>query len=265
MTEPRAYWDALWSAWSWMRFVRHYCKLRIVVDGPVNREQQCVFERLFPGGQILPARAVLEDMRGWSLPSQNFFRQDVFGRKVAAIFHACSQADTLYNDADVLVFRKPDEILNNMKTSRNVRYLEDKMTLCYDPELLKHAEELGCGQVQNINSGVMYLPCGILNVGFAEKLLNKRDASPRHRFIEQSLFSVLLNGVAERESLSREYYTLTNQGAWIWEKDIDYSHIKMRHFMGQVRHQMYLSGMPLLKRLVETDWEETQKVGPNRL
>ncbi|PTX91097.1 hypothetical protein [Opitutus sp. ER46] len=216
MVEARKFWDAMWSAWSWMRFLEGRCRLQIAVDGEFSTAQCSLLQRQFPGLQIdfCPA------LRGDGGRLAEYCRQHQFGRKVAAILNASVDGNVLYSDSDVLALREPSEVMAAV-SSGTAMHIVDSWPQ-FDPTLLARTAQLGLPHIPDLNSGLMVIPRNASYSQFLTAVIDDWAMSDQSRFAEQTLFSVLLRHLGARP-LPPAHYTCSFKGAWYWEREISYA------------------------------------------
>ncbi len=247
LCEPRTFADGCWSAWSWMRWVRAEFGLRLYVDGPVTAGQRLRFAALFPGAEIesLPDFLVAQPEPGPALA--RFKEHYTYARKLSLLLALQREGDFLYSDADVAVFRRPDLIMETVRLpSVPGLYMQEPGCYCVDPWMAESAARLGLPRENDLNSGLLLVRRDSLDTALAERLLVDWQPAFFHRVAEQTLLSVLM-AVNGAKALPPEQYVVSNDGMFFWQgDDIDYERIVARHFMGNVRHLLYLTAWPRL-------------------
>jgi len=247
LTAPETLGDALWSAWSWYRYLRHAdCGLEIAVDGVVSAEQSAAAAQLFPGIAIYPAESACRYVYDREPALEMFLHGHPTGRKLALILALSDQGPVVYCDHDVLAFNPPHELLASIK--RNVAcYFPEEEDGTRDPSIVARAKSLGLDYIREFNSGFLYIPRGALPMKRAADILATWRPPGDSWFTEQTVLSVMLRPV-NAEALPSSRYVVSVCRQFYWERDVDYKTIAARHFTGPVRHVMYGRGMPWILR-----------------
>ncbi len=245
LTTPDTFSDALWTAWSWYRFLREEsCSLHIAVDGVVSEDLRKAATRLFPGIQIDTAQWACEYVRTRVPGIQHFFDNHPTGRKLALILALSDREPLIYSDYDVLAFRRPDELFALM--CRDVPcYFPEEVDGTRDLQITQRAQQLGLDYIPQFNCGFLYVPKGALSIRLAGQILATWRAPGESWFAEQTVLSFMLRQL-HPEPLPSDRYVISIRRQFYWEKDVDYSNIAARHFTGPVRHVMYKYGMPII-------------------
>lgn len=247
LTTPETLSDALWTAWSWYRYLRHEdCKLEIAVDGVVSAAQAAAAAQLFPGIAIYPAESACRYVCEREPALETFFHGHPTGRKLALILALSDQGPVLYSDHDVLAFSPPRELLASIR--RNVAcYFPEEVDGTRDPSIVERAKSLGLDYIPGFNSGFLFIPGGALPMKKAAEILATWRPPGDSWFTEQTVLSVMLRDV-NAEALPSSRYVISVCRQFYWERDVDYKTIAARHFTGPVRHVMYGRGMPWVLR-----------------
>ena len=196
-------------------------------------------------GEIqLPNDLVSSDFR-------QFIREDVYGRKVSMILESQRHEDVLFSDADVLVFRNPTEIVSASEQSCRPAYNYEPHTDCIDWVRAKLATE-NIEVLEGFNSGLLAIPRGALDIDLANRIIEGWPDAETNIWVEQSMFNGLFSAACAKR-FSPERYSVSWQGMWFWQWDVDYEPLHVRHFCGVVRHRMFLKGMPYLLELMSRE------------
>ena len=170
-----------------------------------------------------------------------------YGRKLALLLALQRQADFLYSDADVVLFRQPDLILETLRGPSAVGlFMQEPNCRSVDPWVTETAVRLGLPWHNDLNSGLLWVPRDSLDLVLVERLLADWRPAFFHRVAEQTILGVLMasNGAL---GLPPADYVVSNQGMFFWQRDgIDYERIVVRHFVGNVRHLLYRTALPRL-------------------
>lgn len=249
MTTPRDWFDALWSAYSWQFFTDGFLKPTLAVDGAVTASMQCQVEQIMPGAKIVPASAYLAAAEALLPDASSFFRNFKYGRKLAVVLVASNEEPVLYSDSDVLVFRKPNEILSHISANNDTPLYNngDGGDEWNAPLIIDLMRKVGLSPLAGFNSGLMFIPQKSLDLKLCSKCMSMHPPGREHFFTEQSIFNALLAS-AKAQALDSKQYSISEKGMYFYESDMDYQNIVTRHFTGVVRHRMYMAGMPLLAR-----------------
>ena len=245
LATPDSFCDAMWTAWSWYRFLQgHGFQLHLVVDGDAG--QVAGAAQLFPGVSIESAQSLCAYVIEREPRLQSFLLSYPMGRKLALMLALSDRHSVLYSDHDVLAFNAPSELLACIGRGIACNFMED-VDGTRDPQILERAQALGLDFIPRFNSGFLFLPQGSLSMTVAAELLAGWHPPANSWFAEQTALAVLLCQ-AKAEPLPPDRYVISARRQFYWEKDVDYEAIVARHFTGTVRHLMYRYGMPILLR-----------------
>lgn len=258
LCEPRTFSDGCWCAWSWMRFVGMELGLRLFVDGPLTSEQRFRFATLFPGAELesLPDFLARQPPPGPALA--RFSNHYTYAGKLALLLALQREGDFLYSDADVAVFRRPDLILETIRSvSAPGLYMQEPGCYCVDPWVADTAARLRLPRENDLNSGLLWIRQGSLDAALVERLLADWQPAFFHRVAEQTILGVLM-AVNSARGLPPDEYVVSNDGMFFWHADgIEYERIVARHFVGNVRHLLYRTAWP---RLLAKNRNEVQNL-----
>ena len=146
----------------------------------------------------------------------------------------------------MVAFNRPVEIINSIN-SDNSWYLFDAVGYTLDSWLSIRAGKIGIPVNKHFNAGLVYVPKGDMKEELLEAILHDWEPSFNSHHAEQTLFSLLLNPKNNRP-LPPDRYVLSWQGVWVLERDLDCNEVVARHYVGPVRHRMYLTAYPWVKR-----------------
>jgi hypothetical protein len=248
LCEPRTFSDACWSAWSWLRFIGQELSLHIFVDGLISREQQNQFKRQFPGAALSSLPEFLENNFNPSPVFARFSDHHVLARKLALLIALQRDADFLYSDCDVVVFRRPDMILEAIRGSirTGLYMMELGSDYFVDPWIAETAAKIQLAHHRHLNSGLLWILQDSLRVDVIERLLSDWHPKFSHRSAEQSILGVLM-ALNNARPLPPDDYVVSNDGMFFWQRDrVDYTRITARHYVGNVRHLLYRKALPRL-------------------
>ncbi len=244
---PRQFLEGLWSLWSWMNHLNPFMGAVLIFDGKATHRQQILFQKLFPNVKLMELDEFLKQRR---LPGymQRFVAGNWTAKKLAAIYELQKETNVLYSDCDVLAFIEPVEIISAI-TSGNSLFLFDEFGYTVDQWLSVRAEKLGIPVNRHFNAGLVYVPNGGMKETLLEAILHDWEPSFNSHHAEQTLFSILLDPKTMCP-LPQNRYVLSWQGFRVWERDLGCGEMVARHYIGPVRHQMYLTAYPWLNRRV---------------
>jgi len=222
----------------------------LLFDGKVAKDQERLFQKLFPGGMLLELDPFLA---GCPLPSclKRFVLGNWTGKKLAAVFELQKDFGVLYSDCDVIAFSDPSEVIDSIRANRSA-FLYDTIGYCVDPWLSRRAEKEGIPVTNHFNSGLVYVPKGEMKESLLVAMLCDWQSDFNTHFAEQTLLSILLNW-KNTTPLPLQRYALSWQGVWICENDLDCRGLVCRHYTGPTRHRMYLSAYPFLLNRIRAE------------
>jgi hypothetical protein len=240
--------EGLWSLWSWMIHLSLHMRPVLLVDGQLTVRQRIQFERLFPNGRLLELDEYLKQCQ---VPDymRRFVAANWTGKKLAAVFELQKEADVLYSDCDVTVFKKPVEIINAIDAGSSL-YMFDAVGYTLDPWISLRAEKIGVQVSKHFNAGLFYVPKGEMKQSVLETVLSDWQPSFNSHHAEQTLTNLLLDS-KNSSPLPEDRYVLSWQGYSVCERDLDCREMVCRHYTGPVRHRMYLSAYPFLLKQIK--------------
>ncbi len=247
LTVPRCMDDAVWSLWSWLKVLEGKVTPRLFVDGAVTAEHRRMFADHFPGMQVEELRPWLSRRQDLGTHLRRLIPAFPLGAKAALMVALSQDGPAIYSDSDVLAFNLPTQMMDGLGQGR-ASYMLDRYGSNYSPAVL---EAIGAQRIalpEQVNSGLVALPRGCLDLGMLEGFLERFTGWDRLKdswFSEQTLVAMLL-GAAKAEALDRDDYVVSLDRQFVFERDVEYARIKVRHFTGPVRHVMYLKGIPYL-------------------
>lgn len=244
LTTPASWYDAVWSAWSYLRYLGGRLHLTIACDGVPPLELTAAAFRLFPGSEVINVRtlvASLDDGR----PLREFAAHNPFGNKLRLVMAMQERSPVLYSDSDVLVHNTPVEILDHLDRQPDTPLYMQSEALCGDPWVMQRAADLGTSLNERFNFGQVWVPRGSLSTTRVSELLRGWTPECNGYFAEQSIVSVLLTE-AGGIGLPIDRYVANAQRMFYFENDVDYRSLACRHYVNLIRHLMYSRGIPLL-------------------
>jgi hypothetical protein len=247
LTTPATLGDAMWTTWSWYRYLRpHGFELELAVDGQLSESEKVAAGQLFPDISIYEVETVISPLRETLPALQPFLRGHPLGKKLGLVIALSQKGPVLYSDSDVLAFNRPHELLSHVEKSVPC-YIPEEYEGCYDLKIVGRAKALGFECIAKFNSGLLYVPQGALSIDLAIGLLAPWRPPVQSWFSEQTVFNVLMAN-AKAQPLPSERYVVSVCRQFYWERDVDYETIAARHFTTPVRHVMYRKGMPTILR-----------------
>lgn len=239
--------DAMWSAWSWYRFLRQEnFELQLAVDGELPECDASAVRRLFPGISIFNVTELVQPLCKEWRNFGAFFKGHFCAKQVGLILALCGEGSVLYSDHDVLAFQNPVELISCVRDDIPC-YFEDTGTACHDPWIVSRSQAMGLEYIPDLNGGLLYVPKGAFAPEVLDQLLMEWSPAEFCYFTPQTVQSVLMRR-ANARPLPQNRYVISNRRQFYFEKDVDYNAIAARHFTGTVRHVMYKTGIPEILR-----------------
>lgn len=245
LTTPATFPDAMWTAWSWLRFLAADVRLELAIDGEATPDQRRGLGMLFPGARLVEAREIVAAACSFPPLIRAFVENHPIGRKLGLTLQYQARGRFLFSDADILAFNKPSEMLAEIRNPQGACYMVEPNADNFDEALLVAGRAHNLAPRPGFNAGLLLSPQGWLDLPWVEELLSQRTGE-RSYFTEQTLFALCLP--PEVQPLPPERYVVSTKRQFYWETDVDYQSIAARHFTGPTRHVMYLKGLPLLER-----------------
>ncbi len=75
LATPGGFDDAMWAAWSWLRFVGSEVRFDLVLDGEPRAGQPAGLERLSPGATLVTRQELLARIGAWPARVRSFVEQ----------------------------------------------------------------------------------------------------------------------------------------------------------------------------------------------
>ena len=249
--------DAAWAAQSFLRqlgaFKPSLCLLLDAQpDAPAAEDATTAWQRLFPGAEVCLSGVPGEALVARAPALAGLARTHPLGRKLAGLLHFQAAGDVLYADSDVLLFGPAPELESAIRAGGPPLYNQDVGVLHSDAEVLAYASAIGAPPpAANLNSGLLFLPRGCLDIDLAERLLAGLKGAGNW-FIEQTIVALLM-AAAGAQPLPTDRYVVSTRGQFFSEPHVPESAITARHYTSPVRHLMYGRAMPLLWRQWQAD------------
>lgn len=241
--------EAMWSAYSIIDSITPMPEIVFYIDGSITFEIKAKILKLFPNSRIHLSEEIID-----RIPEQYAFlkkaaRTNSSARKLAIPAIENENRAVLYSDSDILFFKRPVELEESIRTGNGVWHVNAYEGIRGDERLLDVFRETNTPFLDQYNSGLFFLSKGKLQLEQIEPWLNPKNCDPNAWFIDQTVLAAVLKALDSR-LLPMDDYVVSCHRQFYFQKDHDYSKIVMRHFMGPVRHLMYLRGIPfVLKNL----------------
>lgn len=248
LTTPGSWYDAIWSAWSYLRYFADRLHLTIACDGVPPAGLVAAVPRIFPGADVIDARAFVASLDdGEQL--RYFAAHNPFGNKLRLVLAMQQKSPVLYSDSDVLVHNTPHEILDHLRDRPLAPLYMQSAAECGDEWVAQRAAELGSSLNPHFNFGQVWLPRGSLPLSRAAEILTGWSPEKNGYFAEQNVVSILLTE-AGGVGLPVDRYVANAQRMFYFEDDVDYDALASRHYVNLIRNLMYSRGIPLLLRQI---------------
>lgn len=258
LTVPKCMNDAVWSLWSWMRVLEGKVTPRLFVDGIVTAEHRRLFENHFPGIEVHELRPWLGQRQDLGPQLRKLITAFPLGGKAALVAALSQDGPSIYSDSDILAFNRPAQLIDGLRGDKPL-YMLDRYGSNYAPDVVAAVRVQHLSLPDQVNSGLIVLPKGCLNLTTLETFLERFtdwEELGLNWFSEQTLVALMMS-VAKGEPLKRDDYVVSLDRQFVFERDVDYRHIAVRHFTGPVRHVMYLKGIPFLIKQLTKQVERT--------
>jgi hypothetical protein len=248
LTQHKTFTESLWTAYTWLYFLSDRLSLKIVMDGEVTEAEKTAFHRLFPNGQITSVSACIDEDTLSHPAIRDFYLSHKFGNPLLLKLALQRQSSILFSDPDVLVFQYPTELAQAIDQNQGC-YCTELNSSAISEWIRDRATQQSLKITKDFNSGVLFIPQNSLSLETCQTLLEGWSPEVIDHFPEQTICDVLMTA-AQARPLPHQEYVVNNIGMNFWTKDLDYRNLKIRHFVGNVRHRMYMSGYPLVKKLL---------------
>lgn len=241
----------LLTSYLWKKYLQHSgISIKLVSDGNlpqkvINKARKLLGDstQVINARELLPQKVVTNGEN--DVKFDQFCQNHRFGRKFLAIYHFSQENNVIYSDDDILLFRKPDQILKLLEQDVKFAYSPD-MSGCQCPfhdEMISYASTLGTDPLWDFQAGLLYVKKGTLERSIVNRYLFPWTIDNDAYFSEQTLFSLIFSHIQGGVCLpSEQYVQNAAKGRFSWESDLDYfkdKHIILRHFMGTVRHRYF--------------------------
>lgn len=253
--------EAIWAAYTFLFW--HPLPLRLVLafDGPIAARSAAHIHGALPRAEIIDARPVAASMNSATALGQ-FCMSHTFGRKLAILNALNQQSGVIYIDSDILFYGRSETVMTEARSGTIAR---PKITLTAGGgyttvgRVVDIAGARGITIPAGYNSGFFLAPRHALDAAWLDDILSQArgdDAGasqPAHAgtwdfFTEQSIVGASLARLPH-DVLPTDTFVNSNDGMIVfWVDGTRYDTIVMRHFFSNVRHHLYLAGMPIAYR-----------------
>lgn len=240
-TTPATLSNGLWGAYSLLTYLQKNLSLILVLDAPAwpqNLAAQA--QALFPGVELQTTLQQIEKLPAHAPALKKFTHTHPLGRKLCTILTLNTSSAIIFSDDDILALAPLTELISWSENPAQALILQEATT-GRDPALDTLAQSQGLRSPAHFNSGLMALPKGFLSIEKANELLSRVDTEKLSWFAETTLLAYQLSDAA---ALPASTYVVNCQRQFFFEPDVDYTQIKLRHFVGPVRHLLRLRGIP---------------------
>lgn len=261
-TFPRDIHNACWVAYSLLKRLPEI-DLTFLLESKLQDTDLAAVKKLFPSAQFVHLEHVRELMLPtWPSLIANFADRTPVGRKLMMLLFLQSQMNVLYSDSDVLCFGKIPEVCHALSVGHQNLYVsETSHSSSFEPVAQQALQRMGLTCAPFLNSGFLYLRKQSLDTDVAEHFFRERDNFDLNNWwVEQTVLAALIEK-AGATPLPKERYLVSPQGQWIYEIDVDYRHLAIRHFVSPIRWLMYTKGMPLVKRQLSASFASPRDGG----
>ncbi|WP_071191353.1 hypothetical protein [Trichormus sp. NMC-1] len=246
LVQHKTFIEGLWTAWSWLYFLNNYLDITFVIDGEVTEKELNIFMRLFPNGTIVSLKSQINNCFLSNEFINQFYNQHPYGKVFLLKLSLQEKFNVLFSDPDILVFSDPVEIRERLKIQQGF-YCTEPGCYSFDQRIFDRAKSLDIQPIRDFNSGLLYIPKNHLSSTLCYELMKGWTLADYHHFTEQTILDVMMSS-SGATALPVSKYVVNSQGMWFWQQDMDYTGVKVRHFVGNVRHRMYLYGYPTITK-----------------
>jgi len=246
--------DVINGTWTLRSFL-HYSELRpqliIHDDGTLSTDHQQQLLQHFPQARIIRFHQAHDDMSKAlaDYPSAYRYRLTEYtwpAIKLLDFAHYSRGRAFMVLDADVLFFKRPDEIIQAIK-QRNGFFMSDWQD-AYTWPLERWPAVLGTDGIPEVNVGLFYLPDGgMYDLNYVEQFLDayyQRQPCPRALWLEQTVWTALFSTLGNvMQRLPDTYQISTKQQ--LTEQTCSHHYVNDRHL---ARLDFASKGIPHLIR-----------------
>lgn len=235
---------AAWMLASWFHFTERNWPVFIHDDGSLPPEAASLYATILPEATVVArARADAEvdaalEGRPLCVRGRHFYNPSL---KFFDTRHYAPHERLIILDSDILFFRKPRLLLDWVDGGGAdflfMRDVADASAL--DRETVRTA--LGLDLMENINSGMCFLPKNLIDLDFTEHCLAETELLRTTRWtFEQTLFALCASHDGGGRLLPGEYELTLNPAMR--------PNSVARHYVGRVRQLIYAEGIRRLRR-----------------
>lgn len=240
-TTVKTFANALWTATSLLHHLERSFSPVLVLDAPTWPQALAAqAHKLLPGAKLTTTYQLASELPESCPTLRRYAQAHPLGRKLATILAMNQKTRIVFADDDLLAFAKLEEILAWDKHPQQALILTEETTGT-DPTLQQIAQMEGLMMPPHFNSGFIALPKETVSAQKAEALLRQAKVDELTWFAETTLLAYQL---ANAQPLPADTYVVNCRRQFFFERDIDYTRIKLRHFVGPVRHLLRLRGIP---------------------
>lgn len=272
-TTPKHFLNALWTAYSFLYWNSTKVELTISIDGFLSEDDVGKVLQIFPNCTILNGSDLISELRNH--PSIfSFCSSSRFGRKFAGIATINQKSNIIYCDDDILFFSQSDQIRNWAEgiSERSPLYVVDSGSAwnAKGDTIYEEATVLGFPIDAGFNAGFFLAPKKFFDLELCDQIFSSNrqyeNGAPVEGHYNSRLYKDGWDYAAEQSltgylyarsggsQLSPELFLHSLDGLSFFSKDkAPYEDISLRHYVGPVRHRMYLNGMPFLLKKFKTN------------
>lgn len=230
--------DVINGIWTLRSFL-HYSELRPTLiihdDGTLNTEHQQRLLQHFPQARIIDFQQAYDDMSKAlaNYPGAYRYRLTEYAWpaiKLLDFAHYSQDRAFMVLDADVLFFKRPDEIIQAIRQHQGF-FMSDWQD-AYTWPLERWPAVLGTSGVPQVNVGLFYLPDGSLyDLDYVEQCLNayyQRQPCPRAIWLEQTVWAALFSTLENVMQRLPDTYQISKKQA-LTEKTCSHHYVNDRH------------------------------------
>jgi len=203
--------EGIWALYSFAYFTRVPCQIYVHSDGSLTTHDVTRLHGVLPGATVIPRhqadRRVITRLRHLGLTTSIVFRDRlVFALKLFDPFFFGEHKNLFLLDSDVLFFRRPDELLDEIIDAERREMVslyspDNGCRYCLSPETLYAL--LGQPCVADFNPGVLRTSRSALDLGRVETYLQRPEfwgsSSRPHYYGELTLWAMQLSRVGARK------------------------------------------------------------------
>jgi len=242
MTSSRDWLDLVWALKTFYRYSRRSYPLAIHDDGTLTEQIVLTLRSHFPRARVIlrpdADAAVLPTLAGH--PRCLKFRStNHLSPKVFDFAHYLQSDRMLLLDSDVLFFHEPTELLRRIEDpSYRLNTVNGDTRTAYTVDPKTTGESMRISVIERFNSGLGLIHRESLRPDWLEEILGLPGINGNFWLIEQTCYA-LCSSRFGCELLPASYDVHLGRGT---------RGAQSRHYVGQVRHLMYIEGINKLVR-----------------